>query len=65
MAGLKNLWQGLIEAIACSSELQVWQTWSSSGIGWWHAYDPMTGQSVCTDSELELRLWIEQNYRGS
>ncbi len=43
--------------------LQVWQFTDEMGHAWWGAFDPRTGQTVYTDSETELRLWIEQNYQ--
>jgi hypothetical protein len=63
IARLKGFWQQLVEAIANSAKLQVWQTVDSYGVQWWNAYDPHTGHSVCTDSESEMRQWIEENYQ--
>ncbi|MEB3338806.1 MAG: hypothetical protein VKJ46_15155 [Leptolyngbyaceae bacterium] len=62
MANLKSAWQGVTQAIANSSELQVRQISDDFGVNWWYAYDPHTGHAVYTDSETEMRLWIEENY---
>ncbi|MCL6432993.1 MAG: hypothetical protein K6T90_02070 [Leptolyngbyaceae cyanobacterium HOT.MB2.61] len=59
---LKNWWNQLVAAIAHFSDLQIWQTTDRSGVTWWHALDPRTGKEVCTDSETEMRIWIEENY---
>lgn len=63
IARLKGFWHQLVEAIANSAKLKVWQTVDSHGVRWWNAYDPHTGHSVCTDSESEMRQWIEENYQ--
>ncbi|UBF26459.1 hypothetical protein K9N68_00100 [Kovacikia minuta CCNUW1] len=62
LARLRGFWQRLVSAIADADKLQVWQT-ADNDIRWWNAYDPHTGKSVCTESEAELRQWIEENYR--
>jgi hypothetical protein len=55
------LWQGLIDTVRRSSELQVWQSVDELGNYWWCAYDPQTGQSVYAESETEMRLWIQHH----
>jgi hypothetical protein len=62
VASLKSAWKGVTRAIANSSELQVRQISDDFGVKWWYAYDPHTGHAVYTDSETEMRLWIEENY---
>lgn len=64
IAWVKNLWQQVTKAITDASTLQVWQSVDQQGNKWWFAYDPTTGHSTCTDSETEMRIWIEQNYQG-
>ncbi|MBD2080148.1 hypothetical protein [Leptolyngbya sp. FACHB-17] len=55
--------QRVTNAFARKSELQVYQ-YEQGSDWWWYAFDPRTGDCVYADSEAELRLWIEQNYRG-
>ncbi len=59
---LKHLWQQLVDAIVHANDLQVWTTTDGGNALWWHAYNPRSGKSVVTDSESEMRLWIEANY---
>lgn len=60
---LKNVWQHVLTWMYSSSEIQVWQESDCYGCTYcWHAYDPMTGRSVCFGSEEEIRIWIEQSY---
>ncbi|MBD1824250.1 hypothetical protein H6F51_17395 [Cyanobacteria bacterium FACHB-DQ100] len=55
--------QRVANAFSSKSELQVYQ-YEQGSDWWWYAFDPRTGDCVYADSEAELRLWIEQNYRG-
>jgi hypothetical protein len=64
IAWVKNLWQQMTQLINDATALQVWQSNDQQGNRWWFAYDPTTGRSTCTDSESEMRIWIEQNYQG-
>lgn len=59
---LVTLWQDVGSLIRGDSSLKVWQTVDSLGDQWWCAYDPTTGQSMYTDSETEMRIWIESNH---
>jgi hypothetical protein len=58
---LKNVWQQLLNLFGESHELEVWTTTDMSHV-WWHAHNHLTGQSVVTDSEDEMRIWIESHY---
>lgn len=60
---LKAFRQNIAKMMARHSELQVCQFVNGSD-RWWYAIDPQTGDCVYADSEAELRLWIQQNYRG-
>lgn len=55
--------EGLVKAIAGDTELQV-REFNNGSDHWWYAFDPETGDCVYADSEVELRLWIKENYRG-
>ena len=59
---LVDLWESIVEFFRGDSELHVWQTVDRRGEHWWCAYDPLTGKTLYTDSETEMRIWIEQNY---
>jgi uncharacterized protein YigA (DUF484 family) len=61
---LTTWWKGLKQEIEHAAELQVTQESDSTGMTWWHAYDPNSGHEVFTDSESELVQWIEQHYQG-
>lgn len=63
LARFKALTQKVVNAFARKTELQVYQ-YEQGNDAWWYAFDPSTGDCVYADSEAELRLWIEQNYRG-
>lgn len=59
---LNSLWQHLVNALTKAQEPQIWQSYDRQGNLWWHGYDPMTGSSICRDSEAEMRIWIEERY---
>lgn len=59
---LADLWESIVDFFRGDSELHVWQTVDRRGERWWCAYDPLTGKTLYTDSETEMRIWIEQNY---
>jgi hypothetical protein len=62
-SGLKAIIQGLNQSFFSGSTLQV-SEFNSGSEHWWYAFDPQTGEQVYADSEVELRLWIKQNYHG-
>jgi hypothetical protein len=62
MSWMKRLQQGVARFF--SNELDVQEILDENGRRWWRAYDPQTGKTVYTDSQSEVMLWIEQNYRG-
>jgi len=64
IAWMTNLWHRVSQSVNDATKLQVWQSSDEQGNRWWFAYDPTTGHSTCTDSESEMRVWIEQNYQG-
>ena len=59
---INSISQRLVAVMAKEQELQVWQSSDRSGKTWWHGYDPVTGRSVCRDSEAEMRIWLEERY---
>lgn len=58
-----TLRERISKALFGTPELQACQFVNGSD-HWWYAIDPQTGECVYADSEAELRVWIEQNYRG-
>lgn len=59
---LNSLWKHIVTALAKEQEPQISQSSDRSGKTWWHGYDPVTGRSVCRDSEAEMRIWLEKRY---
>lgn len=59
---LNRLWQHLADTLTSVQEPQIWQGYDRHGNCWWYGYDPMTGRSICRDSEAEMRIWIEERY---
>lgn len=60
---LKAILEGVSQVFLSGSTLQV-SEFNSGSDRWWYAFDPQTGEQVYADSEVELRLWIKENYRG-
>ncbi|WOB41721.1 hypothetical protein HNI00_08335 [Thermoleptolyngbya oregonensis NK1-22] len=60
----RNTWQGFVRWLTQAPELRVWQTRYASGQVDWHAYDPERDRHFSTDSEDEMRRWIEARYAG-
>lgn len=58
----QKFWRPTVKSFS-SSELEVRQVVSGNSI-WWYAYNPLTGNSVYADSEVELMIWIKENYQG-
>ncbi len=65
-SGLVRFWKQTKQAVArwltYESELQVWQELDPNGEDRWHAYDPVSDRTFYTDSENEMRQWIEERY---
>lgn len=59
---INSIGQRLVAVMTKEQDLQVWQSSDRSGKTWWHGYDPVTGRSVCRDSEAEMRIWLEERY---
>lgn len=58
-------WQYLVNSLTRAQEPQIWQSYDRQGNLWWHGYDPITGRSICRDSETEMRIWLEERYHQS
>jgi len=61
---IHQVWHCLDQFFAHHRELDVRLVHDRQHQIWWQAYDPNTGRTICTDSEQEMRIWIEQNYQG-
>ncbi|MDX2231976.1 MAG: hypothetical protein NW220_20240 [Leptolyngbyaceae cyanobacterium bins.349] len=59
---LAILWDDFVTLVRGNSDLRVWQSVDHQGDRWWCAYNPQTGESLYTDSEAEMRMWIENTY---
>ncbi|MBW4564596.1 MAG: hypothetical protein KME32_26400 [Mojavia pulchra JT2-VF2] len=61
---LLNFWQSEMKILlADPDELQVRQKIDRHGNIYWQAYDPVTGKSFSSGSEVDISMWIEQLYR--
>ncbi len=59
---LRKFWRMLTRILFVNNELHVWQQRDQTGTILWNAYDPMTGKSIVSNSEDEMRSWIETHY---
>jgi hypothetical protein len=57
-----RLGRWLVRSLTESDQLRVWTKITPQGTCW-QAYDPKLRRSICTYSEADLRIWIEQRYR--
>ncbi|OUL21400.1 hypothetical protein BV378_26800 [Nostoc sp. RF31YmG] len=60
---LHGFWQKAIQTLLAPDELQVIQKVDRHGNIYWQAYDPVTGKSFSSGSEVDVSMWIEQLYR--
>jgi hypothetical protein len=58
----RHAWQGFVRWLTQAPQLRVWQTCRANGQIHWHAYDPERDRRFSTDSEDEMRRWIEARY---
>lgn len=57
-----QIWQYLVTVLAQGQQPKIWQNCDRFGQIWWYGYDPVTGCSICRDSEDEIRIWLEERY---
>ncbi len=57
---LGQIWENLLEAMFKQPEPKVWSSINGAGDVWWHAYNPLTGQTTHFGSEDEVLVWLEQ-----
>jgi hypothetical protein len=61
---LHSIWKNFLnQLLADPNELQVRQKVDRHGNIYWQAYDPVTGKSFASGSEVDMSMWIEQLYR--
>ncbi len=60
MTVFSGIWQRWMKWMMNLGEVQVRHRTDRAGNSYWQAYNPLTGRSLCSGSELEIRLWIEQ-----
>jgi hypothetical protein len=59
-AQLNRLWHGILAHLDVSDEPRVWpSSHQTAEPPTWNSYDPVTGRSIYTVSESELRTWLE------
>lgn len=61
-AWFQRQWQNLADTVPNLYQLHVQQIVAEDGQLRWLAYYPKTGQTFCTDSETEMRLWVQKHY---
>jgi hypothetical protein len=57
-----TFWRQVVEGIIGNQEPQIWQEVDRHGQLYWHGYDPQSGNYFTSDSEAEMRVWVEQRY---
>jgi hypothetical protein len=57
---IKKIWKNLSNIFFSNNELKIWQKRDRFGNIYWQAYNPYTRNFVCFASEMEVRIWIEQ-----
>ncbi|MFQ3585917.1 MAG: hypothetical protein SNJ85_13535 [Cyanobacteriota bacterium] len=62
LEGLRHAWEHLKEVLTARDELRVRQWVDGTGVVWWYAQDPITGDRLCTHSDWELMDWIEKHH---
>jgi hypothetical protein len=62
ISAFKRGLQQIIQYLNRGSELQVWTTIARDGEIRWHAYDPVSDRRVVTQSEAQMRAWVEERY---
>ncbi|UBF29233.1 hypothetical protein K9N68_16200 [Kovacikia minuta CCNUW1] len=59
----KSLQEKIAQVIAGEPKLEVCQFGEGSD-RWWYTFDPRTGECISAESEAEIRVWIQENYKG-
>lgn len=59
-----KLWSNLVNYLSRPPEPKVKKKTNSRGEIWWEVYDPYTNLSASFASELEVRIWLDERYRG-
>jgi hypothetical protein len=59
---LGNFWQKVKVYFQTSSEPCVWRTLDTLGRTQWHGYDPSTNTTIVSESEEDLRVWLEERH---
>ncbi len=56
---IRKIWQFISEDMN-NREPQIWQRLSRDGTLYYYAYDPISGRSLNSASEDEVRMWLEE-----
>jgi hypothetical protein len=58
---LCEAWNGLLIGLTQHPEPYIWQeNDGTTGILWWHIYDPVTGDTLYMESADEVLAWLEK-----
>ncbi|NER82826.1 MAG: hypothetical protein F6K42_25380 [Leptolyngbya sp. SIO1D8] len=60
---LTIIWKAFLKSLLKPEKLEIWCTRDSGGHFWWSGYDPITGRSINSVSEGQIRVWMEQRYQ--
>jgi hypothetical protein len=62
ISAFKRGLQQIIQYLNSGNELKVWTTRARDGEIRWHAYDRVSDRRVVTESEAQMRAWVEERY---
>jgi hypothetical protein len=58
-AKLSRSWREWFTGLWAIAEPSIWQTIDDAGNIWWHAYNPVTGNSAMRESATEILAWLD------
>ncbi|MEO1446646.1 MAG: hypothetical protein AAFV46_10485, partial [Cyanobacteria bacterium J06635_11] len=61
---LQQLWLSFSGTLSNWTKVHIEQTVDAKGKPCWYAYNPQAGQAIFTESESEMRQWINTGYWG-
>ncbi|MEO0885429.1 MAG: hypothetical protein AAFY54_05785 [Cyanobacteria bacterium J06648_10] len=61
---LQQLWLSFSGTLSDWTKVHIEQTVDAKGKPCWYAYNPQAGQAIFTESESEMRQWINTGYWG-
>ncbi|MEL7068157.1 MAG: hypothetical protein AAGN15_05805 [Cyanobacteria bacterium J06581_3] len=61
---LQQLWLSFSGTLSDWTKVHIERTVNANGKPCWYAYNPQAGQAIFTESESEMRQWINTGYWG-